>query len=108
MERLARHVTMGYVVEWDASEVLSNYTYTITSNPSGAFAINSNTGEITVSNAAPLNEVANNTTITVQVTDAAGNSYSEVMTISVSSVNDNAPIITSNGGGGHGPHYQCR
>ncbi len=91
--------TRNYIIEWDASEVLSNYTYTITSNPSGAFAINSNTGEITVSNAAPLNEVATNPTITVQVTDAAGNTYSEVMTISVTSVNDNAPIITSNGGG---------
>ncbi len=92
-------VSMGYVIEWDASEVLSNYTYSITSNPSGAFAINSNTGEVTVSNAASLNEVATNPTITVQVTDAAGNTYSEVMTISVTPVNDNTPVITSNGGG---------
>ncbi len=92
-------VTMAYIVEWDASEVLSNYTYTITSNPSGAFAINSSTGEVTVSNAAPLNEVTTNPTITVQVTDAAGNTYSEAMTISVTPVNDNAPVITSNGGG---------
>ncbi|MDX1930867.1 MAG: VCBS domain-containing protein [Pirellulaceae bacterium] len=92
-------VTMGYVVEWDASEVLSNYTYTITSNPSGAFAINSNTGEITVSNAAPLSEIATDPTITVQVTDASGNTYSEVMTIAVARVNDNTPVITSNGGG---------
>ena len=91
--------SLAYIVEWDASEVLSNYTYTITSNPSGAFAINSSTGEVTVSNAAPLNEVATNPTIIVQVTDAAGNSYSEVMTIAVTPVNDNAPVITSNGGG---------
>ncbi len=92
-------VTMGYVVQWDASEVLSNYTYTITSNPSGAFAINSSTGEITVSNAAPLNEIATDPTITVQVTDAAGNTYSESLTIAVNRVNDNSPVITSNGGG---------
>ncbi len=63
--------TYGYVIEWDASEVLSNFRYTITSDPSGAFTINANTGEVTVSNAAPLSEVASNPTITVQVTDAA-------------------------------------
>ncbi len=91
--------TAGYVIEWDASEVLSNFTYTITSNPSGAFAINSTTGEVTVSNAAPLNEIAADPTITIQVTDAAGNSYSEAMTIAVNRVNDNTPVITSNGGG---------
>ncbi len=73
--------TRAYVIEWDASEVLSNFTYTITSNPSGAFAINSTTGEVTVSNAAPLNEIAIDPTITVQVTDASGNTYSEVLTI---------------------------
>ena len=89
----------AYVIEWDASEVLSNFRYSLTSNPSGAFAINANTGEITVSNSTPLNEVATNPTVTVQVTDAAGNTYSEVMTISVTPVNDNAPVITSNGGG---------
>ncbi len=91
--------TRAYVIEWDASEVLSNFTYTITSSPSGAFAINSTTGEVTVSNAAPLNEIAIDPTITVQVTDASGNTYSEVLTIAVNRVNDNTPVITSNGGG---------
>ena len=89
----------AYAIEWDASEILSNYTYTITSNPSGAFSINSNTGEITVSSASPLDEIATDPTITVQVTDASGNTYSEAMTITVNRVNDSSPIITSNGGG---------
>ncbi len=90
---------MAYVVEWDASEVLSNFTYSLTSNPSGAFTINSSTGEITVSNAAALAEISANPSITVQVTDASGNSYSESFTITVNRVNDNTPTITSNGGG---------
>ncbi len=91
--------TRSYIVEFDASEVLSNYTYTITSDPTGAFAINSNTGEITVSSAAPLNEIATDPSITVRVTDAAGNTYSEAITIAVNRVNDNTPVITSNGAG---------
>ncbi len=93
------NVPRAYIIEWDASEVLSNLRYTITSDPTGAFAIDANTGEVTVANATPLNEIAINPSITVQVTDAAGNSYSESFTISVNRVNDNTPIITSNGGG---------
>ena len=88
-----------YIVEFDASEVLSNVTYTITSDPSGAFAINSNTGEITVGSASPLSEIATDPTITVRATDAFGNTYSEAVTIAVNRVNDNTPIISSNGGG---------
>ncbi len=92
--------TYGYVIEWDASEVLSNYTYSLTSNPNGAFAINNATGEITVANSSALDyETATTRSITVQVTDAAGNTYSEAFTINVTPVNDNTPIITSNGGG---------
>ncbi len=87
------------VIEWDASEVLSNFRYTITSDPSGAFSINADTGEITVSSASALAEIATNPTITIQVTGAAGNTYSEAMTITVNRVNDNTPVITSNGGG---------
>ncbi len=91
--------TMAYVVEWDANEVLSNFSYSITSDPSGAFTINTNTGEITVGNATPLNEIATDPSITVQVTGAAGNSTSETFTITINRVNDNTPVITSNGGG---------
>lgn len=90
----------GYIIEWDASEVLSNYTYSLTSNPGGAFAINNSTGEITVANSSALDyETAMSQSITVQVSDAAGNTYSEAFTINLTPVNDNSPIITSNGGG---------
>jgi choice-of-anchor C domain-containing protein len=92
--------TQPYVIEWDASEVLSNFTYSLTSNPGGAFAINSSTGEITVANSSQLDyEAATTKSMTVQVTDASGNTYSEAFTINLTAVNDNTPIITSNGGG---------
>ncbi len=82
-------IVQSYIVEWDASEVLSNYTYTLISNPSGAFAINATTGEITVSNSAPLNyEVATSYGITIRVTDGTGAFYDEAMTISINDVDE--------------------
>ena len=38
----------GYVIEWDASEVLSSFTFSLTDDAGGRFAIDSNTGEVTV------------------------------------------------------------
>ncbi len=93
-------VSMSYIVEWDASDVLSNYTYALTSNPGGTYAINASTGEITVANNALIDyETLTSQNITVQVTDGSGNTFSKVLTVSIAAVNDNAPVITSNGGG---------
>jgi VCBS repeat-containing protein/surface protein len=87
-----------YVTEWDASEVLSNFTFTLT-DASNNFVIDSSTGEITVAATNTLDYETNTShNVDVQVTDAAGNSYVETMTISVNDAND-APEITSNGGG---------
>jgi choice-of-anchor C domain-containing protein len=92
--------TRAYVIEWDASEVLSNFSYSLTSNPGNAFAINSTTGEITVATSSQLDyETSTTRNITVQVTDASGNTYSEAFTINLTPVNDNTPTVTSNGGG---------
>jgi hypothetical protein len=86
--------TRASVVEWDASEVLSNYTFGLTNDANGRFAIDSNTGEITVLDSSQLNHEADAThDVTVKVTDAAGNTFDEVMTISVNDVND-SPVIT--------------
>ena len=88
----------AYVTEWDASEVLSNFTFTLT-DTSNNFEIDGSTGEITVAATNTLDYETNTShNVDVQVTDAAGNSYVETMTISVNDAND-APVITSNGGG---------
>ncbi|MEZ6122857.1 MAG: LamG-like jellyroll fold domain-containing protein [Planctomycetaceae bacterium] len=79
--------SLGYVIEWDASEVLSNFTFSLTDNAGGRFAIDSSTGEITVADGSLLDyETATSHNVTVEVTDAAGNSYSEAMTIAVDNV----------------------
>ena len=82
--------TYSYVVEWDASEVLGNssgYTFTLTDDASGRFAIDDNTGEITVANGSELMFESNPShDVTVEVTDSAGKTYDEVLTIVVNDV----------------------
>ncbi|MGB7329407.1 MAG: LamG-like jellyroll fold domain-containing protein, partial [Rubripirellula sp.] len=74
----------AYVIEWDASEVLSSFTFTLTDDAGGRFAINSSTGEVTVADGSLLDyETATSHNVAVQVTDAAGNSYSELMSIAI-------------------------
>ncbi len=80
---------LAYVIEWDASEVLSNFRYSLTDNAGGRFAINANTGEITVADSTLFDfESSSSQTITVQVTDAAGATYSESYVIAVTNTND--------------------
>lgn len=75
--------TTAYVIEWDANEVLSNYTFSLT-DASNNFEINGVTGEITVAATNTLDfEAATSHDVDVAVTDAAGNSYVETFTINV-------------------------
>ena len=77
----------AYVIEWDASEVLSNYTFSLTDDAGGRFAIDGNTGEITVADGSLLDyESAISHNVTVEVTDAGGNTSSEVMSITIDNV----------------------
>ncbi len=86
----------AYIIEWDAREVLSNFAFTLTDDAGGRFAIDSNRGEVTVADGSLLDYETNAShTITVQVTDADGNSYSESLTISVNDVKE-APAGADN------------
>jgi large repetitive protein len=85
--------TRAYVIEWDARQVLSSFTFRLTDDAGGRFAIDSSTGEITVADGSLLDfETAASHDVTVQVADAGGRSYSEVMSIRVDDVND-APVV---------------
>ena len=78
---------LGVIIEWDASEVLSSFTFSLTDDAGGRFAIDSNTGEITVADGILIDyETATSHNVTVEVTDAAGNTYSEVMAITVDNI----------------------
>ena len=74
----------GYIIEWDASEVVSNFTFSLTDDAGGRFAIDSSTGEITVADGSLLDYETNTShNVTVETTDAAGNTYSESMSITI-------------------------
>ncbi len=74
-------------------------TYSLIDTAEGRFAINSSTGEITVADGSLLNyESATNHSVMVRVTDSGGLTYDETFTINLTNVNE-APTITSNGGG---------
>ncbi|MEM8499380.1 MAG: LamG-like jellyroll fold domain-containing protein [Pseudomonadota bacterium] len=84
----------AYVIEWDASQVLSNYTYALTSDAGGRFAIDSNTGEITVANGSLLDfETDPSHSVTAEVTDAAGATYSESVTVTVNDVFEGILVV---------------
>ena len=75
----------GYVIEWDASEVVSRYTYSIDAQTrAGAFAIDAQTGQLRVADGGELNHEATPTLdVTVRVEDAAGGVYTETVTITI-------------------------
>ncbi|MEZ6057924.1 MAG: tandem-95 repeat protein [Planctomycetaceae bacterium] len=95
----------GYTIEWDASEVLSNYTFSI-NDPSSNFEIDTNTGEITVAATSTLDyETATFHDVDVTVTDAAGNSYLETVRIAVDNVAITTVTATGNGSVAAGSTY---
>ena len=71
---------------------VSGYTYSLTDNAAGRFAINASTGEITVADGSLLDyEAATSHDITVHATDGGSWSADETFTINVTGVND-APV----------------
>ena len=75
---------LSYIIEWDASEVLSSYEFSLLDDAGGRFAIDPISGEVTVADGTQLDYDADTFhDVTVEVTDATGYSYNEVMTVMV-------------------------
>ena len=76
------------VTDPDAGDSAS---YALTDNAGGRFAIDGSTGEITVADGTQLDhEAAGSHSVTVEVTDGAGNTYTETFSITVGDVNEDA------------------
>ncbi len=86
-----------------------SFTYALTNNAGGRFAINTTTGQVTVANGSLLDFEASPThTIVVQATDQGGLSFSNTLTVNLSNVNE-APIdIVSTRPQDQGSHDQFR
>ncbi|MBK8278316.1 MAG: tandem-95 repeat protein [Nitrospira sp.] len=68
-------------------------TYSLVDSAGGRFAVNATTGVITVANSSLLDYETNSShQITVRVTDSGGLTRDEILTISVTNVND-APVL---------------
>ena len=90
--------TVAAVLSTVDADAGDSHTYALTSDPSGFFEIVGN--EVRVAAGADIDfEAAQSHDITVEVTDAGGNTYSEVVTISVNDLFDEGPSdITLTGG----------
>ncbi|WP_108326791.1 cadherin domain-containing protein [Limnohabitans sp. MMS-10A-192] len=77
----------------DADAGGQTITYSLSNNPGGLFAINEETGVVTVALALDY-ETAQSHEITVLATSADGSSESGTVTIAVGNVNDNMPVAT--------------
>ena len=78
------------------------FTYSLTNDAGGRFAIDANSGEITVADASLLDyEMATSHDVTVRVTDSGGLTYTETFTINLSnSIENTAPTdLTFDGTG---------
>ena len=87
-EHSSNGTQLGYVIPTDSdANPPGSFTFNLVDDASGAFALDSSTGEITVANGSQLIFESNPShDITVEVTDAAGNTYDEVLTIVVNDV----------------------
>ncbi|MCA9178539.1 MAG: DUF4347 domain-containing protein, partial [Planctomycetales bacterium] len=93
-----------HIVEWYADDVLDAtqaLTYSLASQTvAGAFAIDASTGQITVADGALIDYAANPShTLTVQVTDADGNSTNQAFTIDIDNAGFPTDIVFDSDGG---------
>ncbi len=90
-ENSANGTVVGTVTGFDR-DAGNTFTYSLTNNAGGRFAINSTSGQITVANGSLLDFEANTShTVVVQATDQGGLTYARTVTIAVTNVNE-API----------------
>ncbi|QSB00441.1 DUF4347 domain-containing protein [Methylomonas sp. EFPC1] len=93
-ENTAIGTVVGSVVGID-NDLRENWSYALINDAGGRFAINANTGQITVANDSLLNyEAATSHDIIIRATDTGGLSVDKTFTISLADVNE-VPVISS-------------
>jgi Ca2+-binding RTX toxin-like protein len=103
-DALDENVAIGTIVgvTASASDVDATHngvTYALTSNPGGLFAIDATTGVVTTAAAIDRESLGASVSIEVTASSADGSSTAQTFAVAIRDVNDNAPVITSNGGG---------
>ncbi len=97
-ENTSNGTAVGIVSASDPDDSDTQTFSIIAGDVTGAFAID-NTGRITVADSVQLDyETTTSWSLTVRVRDTAGASANAIITINLTDVNDNDPVITSHGG----------
>lgn len=92
-ENAANDTVVGLLSAIDP-DIEDTFTYTLTNDAGGRFAINGN--QLVVADGTLLNyEAATSHDVTVQVQDNFGNTFSQTLTIQVLPVNEFGPVFTS-------------
>ena len=97
-ENSANATSVGTVAASDADATATTYQdWKIAGgNTNNAFAIDSDTGEITVNASTELDtETTPGYSLSITVSDGANTSNAETVTVNVTDINDNTPIITA-------------
>ena len=94
-ENVANGSVVGTVAVTDA-DAGETFSYSLTDDAGGRFAIDASTGAVTVADGSLLDhETATSHQMTVEITDSAGNTYSESLTIGVNDVNESTDTSLS-------------
>ena len=86
--------TVGITADASDSDAGDTVTYSLDDDAGGLFAIDSNTGVVTVAGALDY-ETATSHNITVRATSTDTSFTTRTFTIAVGDVNDNAPVVTA-------------
>ncbi len=87
-ENAANGTVVGTVTGLDL-DAANTFTYSLTDDAGGRFAINSTTGQITVANGSLLDfDTASSHTVVVQAMDQGGLTYSRTATVALTNVNE--------------------
>ena len=83
----------------DADATNNTISYSLVDDDGGRFTINSSTGVVTVNGAIDRETDGASRNITVRATSSDTSFTDQVFTITINPLNDNNPVITSDGGG---------
>ena len=94
-ENIANDAIVGQLMATD-EDANTTLTWSLTDNAGGRFSINPNSGQLMVANTNLLDfEDMTTHTVTVVASDGLNSSTPETVTINLTDVNDNAPVIDS-------------
>jgi Ca2+-binding RTX toxin-like protein len=97
-ENAANGAVVGTVTGVDP-DAGATFSYSLTANAGGRFAINATTGQITVANGTLLDyETATSHNVTVRVTDQGGLTFDKALTLNLTNVNETPTNATLTGG----------